>query len=415
MLGYRVILTIAAPVLAAAFVIRRLKGQEDRESLANRFGDVAKADRPKIWLHGASNGELNSARPLIEALRQARPDLPIIVTSNSITGRDLVNGWSLPMVSAVCAPLDFRWMAKRFLRRQRVEAFISLENELWPNRITAAADQDVPVIFVAARLSKQSAKVWRRMPGIRAQMLAAIKLLAPQDKGSRQRFLTLGVRQARLAPLVDLKALYVAKPVETPALPEFPYTHTWLAASTHEGEDALVLEAHKALLERDNRVRLILAPRHPRRAAAIRDLIEDAGLISAQRSQLDEVTPETQVFLADTLGEMHLWYSAARATFVGGSLIDRGGHTPYEPAAYGTALLHGPYLSNFQKIYRQLDAADAAIPVADGPSLAAGVDFALSSPLELVQNASAVTRQAADLETLIARILPLLPRPVEGL
>lgn len=408
LLAYRIVISALAPILTTLFMLRTLRGREDRAALADRFARGDGSQAPSIWLHGASNGELHSARPLIEDLREARPDLDVVVTTNTVTGRDMVNGWRLPQVRAHCAPLDLRRISNRFLSRHNVVALISLENELWPNRIVETARRGLPVCLVSAKISRKSATVWKRLPGLRSRMFGGVSMIAPQDRGSRNRFKALGVRERQLAPILELKSLYRASAGDTPALP-FERNRIWLAASTHEGEEEQVLDAQLILSTTETPPLLILAPRHPRRAPEIRAMIEARGLTCAQRSLNEAPTPATQVYLVDTMGEMPLWYRAAAATFVAGSLADKGGHTPFEPAAYDTGIIHGWSSRNFQRIYRDLDKSGGAIRVSTPAELADAVATMLENPEHYIQAAHQVISQTADLAPLVARILTLLP------
>lgn len=407
---YRIAISAFAPVAMGLFAFRTAKGAEDKTALAERTGRPSSALAPTIWLHGASNGELHSARPLIESLRTARPDLHVSVTTNTVTGRDMVNGWNLEGVTAYCAPLDLRGWTKRFITTRQVVALISLENELWPNRISLSAELGLPVFLVAAKISRKSAKVWKRLRSIRKEMFQGITLVTPQDRGSQNRFRALGLRADQLAPIIELKSLYMPVDMEPPSLP-YSRDCIWLAASTHEGEEEAILEAHQMLLAHGEHALLLLAPRHPRRAADIRALIEKAGLRCAQRSLGEQVTADTQVYLVDTMGEMPMWYRAAGATFVAGSFAAKGGHTPFEPAAYGTAIIHGPDTSNFRRIYRDLDASNAAMRVQTPAELAHALSETLIHREEFATRAAQVIQASTDLTPLVSRILERLPQP----
>lgn len=405
---YRLAISAFTPLALGLFVWRTVKGVEDSQTLAERTGRPALAARPTVWLHGASNGELHSARPLIERLREARPDLDISVTTNTVTGRDMVNGWRMAGVSAFSAPLDLRRWSSSFIKSRKVVALISLENELWPNRITMAAHMGLPVFLVAAKISRKSAKVWKRLPAIRRDMFGGVTLLAPQDRGSRNRFKTLGLRDDQFAPIIELKSLYTPVQMDPPPLP-YTRDRIWLAASTHEGEEDAVLAAHRLLLSKTGDCLLLLAPRHPRRAADIRALIEKAGFTCAQRSLNEQVTADTQVYLVDTMGEMPMWYRAAGATFVAGSFAAKGGHTPFEPAAYGTGIIHGPDTSNFRRIYRDLDTANAAASVRTPAELAQTLSDVLTQREAFADRAKQVIQATVDLTPLVSRILEQLP------
>ncbi|WP_370159066.1 3-deoxy-D-manno-octulosonic acid transferase, partial [Salipiger bermudensis] len=335
MLLYRLIVSIFAAVVLARLALRR-----DWPALRQRLARSPARPGPHLWLHAASNGELASARPLIAALQAARPDLPLLVTCNSEGGVALAESWGLP---ARLAPLDLGWVARRMHRDWDVRAHITLESELWPNRIHTCPG---PVFVIGGRLSEGTAKGWRLFGGLLPGVLDRLSYVSAQDAGSLERYLGAGLPRAAAGPVLNLKEFYAPDPRRDAALTVgFDRTHTWLAASTHEGEEEIVLAAHRLAQAHEPELRLILAPRHPRRGDAVERLIREAGLSCARRSK-GEAPDGAEVYLADTLGEMGLLYPLAGRLFIGGTLTDRGGHTPFEPAAYATALLHGPDVAN---------------------------------------------------------------------
>lgn len=365
---YRLLLTLAAPVIYARLLWRGVTGRESRGDIAERFGrrPEPQTTGETIWLHAASNGELQSAKSLISLLLQQRPDLTLLITCNSVTGKALVKGWALPRVTVQLAPLDFRRHARALLARYRVKALLIIENELWPNRIAVCHSLAIPVALIGARLSSRSARMWQRFGMV--SLFERIQLLSAQDAASESRFLTLGVPDKAQREKVNLKAAYEVDASQL-SDPLYPRAHMLLAASTHPGEDALTLEAYGAARQEWPELRLILAPRHPRRAEDIKAIIEGAGLSCSLRSEGAEPDGSTDVFLADTLGEMDRWYHAAALCFVGGSFVDVGGHTPFEPASHGCALVHGPYVANFQDVYDALHAMEGAVSVASSVAL----------------------------------------------
>lgn len=379
---YRLLLSLAAPLILLRLLLARPASAAAHPGrwalLAERLGGGAIPDGPRpagrrLWLHGASNGELASARALIETLRAQDPALPVLVTTNSTTARAMVAGWGLPGLQVALAPLDLRWVLRRFLARWQPGALVMVENEFWPNRLDMAARRGLPVLAVGARISARSARRWGKLPGLARRLLAAITYLSPQDQGSARAFAALGLDGARIGPVFNLKAAVHAQP-DAAALaelaPAFPRALTLLAASTHPGEEAIVLEGFGQALRADPRRRLILAPRHPARGPEIARLIAAQGLGFRQRSLGAPPDADRPVYLADTLGEMPLWYALAGVSFVGGSLRDHGGHTPYEPAAQGSAILTGPHVANAAEAYATLARHQGAITVNDSAELA---------------------------------------------
>ncbi|EBA09184.1 3-deoxy-D-manno-octulosonic acid transferase [Sagittula stellata] len=355
-------------------------------------------DGPHVWLHGASNGELASVRPVLERLTAADPERRWLVTANTETARDMVAGWALPRVSARLAPVDLQRVTGKVIRDWGVTAHVSLEAEIWAHRFL---DCPGPVILLGARMSEGTARGWGRVPGLSRRVLERVRFASAQDAGSMSRLVALGLPEMARGPVVDLKSFYAPPTVTPPA--GFARNHTWLAASTHEGEEAIVLAAHAAAREAEPDLRLILAPRHPRRAREVRAMAEDLGLTVAQRS-LGET--DGTVYLADTMGEMALWYAAVGRVFVGGTLTDRGGHTPYEPAAFGASLIHGPDVRNFRAAYGRLAGAGAALEIAQPDDLVQAL-AALADPGEQARMgalARETLRPEAGIETICEKI-----------
>ncbi|WBU65084.1 3-deoxy-D-manno-octulosonic acid transferase [Paracoccus aerodenitrificans] len=350
-----------------------------------------------IWLHGASVGELSSARPVIGMLSAHSR---LIVTANTTTGRGVARDWGFP---ARLAPLDTPQSLRRFLDRFRPRLAVTLENEMWPNRSAALEAAGIQHFVIGARMSERSARRWARLPWLIRPMLRRIEGLSAQDIGSEERLVDLGLPAEALMPRMQLKLLGPAgtRPQERPPTRD----RTILAASTHEGEDGPVLDAFMQARRQVAGLRLIIAPRHTVRADDIAALMAQRGLHPARRSQgADETEP---VLLADTMGEMDRWYDAAAICITGGSLVAKGGHTPWEPAAHECAILHGPHVTNFSEDYALLHAVDGAETL----SKHAGATLAkLAASPELAarmgQNARRLLlSRAGDVTPLVERIL----------
>ncbi len=407
MLLYRLLVSLFAG-FALTRAMRRGGWRALRDRLA-RGDDLPEG--PHVWLHGASNGELASARPVLEMLIGARPDLHWVVTCNSDTGTALVDGWHLAQVTARPAPIDLARVSRRALRRWRVVALVSLEAELWPHRVL---DCPGPVVQLAARMSANTARNWARVPGLAAKVLGAMSFVSAQNAETLERLRALGLPGDAAGPVADLKALYTPPdlPPDPALVMSFAREATWLAASTHPGEEQTVLEAHHIARQADPDLRLILAPRHPQRAGEIAEMARARGLTVARRS-LSDPPGDAAVYLADTMGEMARWYALAGRVFIGGTLTDRGGHTPYEPAAFGAALLAGPDVANFKAPFARLRAAGAVAAVRDAATLAQALE-ALKMPEAQAaagHTAQQALQQQTDLGGLVAQILSVLPPP----
>ena len=385
---------------AALGLAAPLAGPDWRERLALAGPEVAPGG---IWLHAASLGELTSVKVLAQELAR---DFPLTVTTNNLTGRDLARrqGWPCAL-----APLDLPQAVGRFLDRIEPAVMVTVENEMWPNRSAMAAARGVAQVVVGARMSARSAARWGRLPGLIGPMLRRLDALSAQDQASEARLLALGLPQAALSARLNLKLLGPAQVMPGADGPE--RARTVLAASTHEGEDALMLDAWLAARAAVPDLRLILAPRHPARGDAVAALIAARGLDFARRSQGGG--GDAPVLLADTLGEMADWYRAAGICITGGSFVDHGGHTPWEPAAWRCAILHGPHVANHAGDYADLDAGDAAL-AADAATLPARLaDLVRDTSRQCVMGLAArklLLARAGDLAPLIGRIR-MLARP----
>ena len=332
--------------------------------------------------------------------------LPLVVTTNSLTGRDLARqiGWPCAL-----APLDVPQAVGRFLDRVRPRVMVTVENELWPNRSGMTHARGVAQVVLGARMSERSARRWARLPGLIGPMLARIDALSAQDQGSEARLLQLGLPPDALSARLNLKLLGPAQVMPGADGPD--RARTVLAASTHEGEDALMLDAWAAARAMVPDLRLILAPRHPERGDAVAAMIAARGLDFARRSLGGDAA--APVLLADTLGEMARWYHAAGICITGGSFADHGGHTPWEPAAWRCAILHGPHVANQAADYADLDAAGAAAgtTAATLPGLLAGLAQDPGRQREMGHAArKLLLARAGDPAPLVARIRALVQR-----
>ncbi len=388
---------------------RWLWRREPFAALPERLGfGAAPMAAERLWLHGASNGALTSARWVLEALLAARPGMAVLVTCNTGSARKMVRGWGLPGVTSAFAPLEAAGAVGRLLRRWRPMALITVEGELWSARIAAAAGAGVPVLWIGARLSERSARNWghaRRMIGA---LLGQLSYASAQDAGSAQRLASLGLPAGVRGPVQALKAQGHAAVGALPFAPTVERSRCLLAASTHDGEEGIVLDAFRAATGFDL---LIVAPRHERRAGEVAGEVERRGLSLARRSRGEVPARGTAVYLADTMGEMDHWYRMAGVTVIGGTFGGKGGHTPWEPARYGSAILHGPSVANFAAPFAALDAAGGARAVAGAAELVAalhGMDAATQAAMARAATAvlaTAVLASGTDGAGLIADIL----------
>ncbi len=423
-LVWRWVASAIAPVLPFHLRRRARRGKEDAARLAERYGQGA--DRPPgrlLWLHAASVGETMSVLPLMEALAARDPALRFLVTTGTVTSATLL-AQRLPAglgarVAHRFVPLDVpRWVA-RFLDGWRPDTAVFVESELWPNLIAGTAARGIPMALVNARMSARAAGRWRRTPGFARRVLSAFTLVLAQTEADAARLRALGAAGATSPG--NLKFAAPPLPADSAELARLQALvgdrPAWVAASTHPGEEALVIAAHRRLVAAHPRLLTIIVPRHPDRGAEVAALGE--GIALARRGAGQDPDGATQLLVADTLGELGLWYRLAQVAFVGGSLVAHGGQNPLEPARLGCPVLVGPHTWNFAEILDRLAAAGGLARIDPGPdpaaALAEAVAAMLTNPGGRLAQASAAASIAADQaglpDRIAAALLPLLAGP----
>jgi len=337
---------------------------EDRRRERLGYATQPRPQGPVYWFHAASVGESLSVLALIEHMGKSRPELSFLITSGTATSAELVEQRKPPRTTHQYAPLDAQAPLERFLDHWKPSAAIFVESELWPQMILRSADAGIPLALVNARLSEKSLEGWAKWPKTAEMVMGAFSVIMTQNAKMSEALITLGAPRDRIRRGFDLKATAAPLPKDDGLVKkmrsDLGARAVWVAASTHDGEEEVVLEAHKILLEKFPDLCLILAPRHPNRAARIRAIIEDIGLHVAQRSRGENLN-DAQVYLADTLGELGSWYAVAQFVFLGGSLSDIGGHNPFEAAHQGRPVLSGPYVRNFADTFAQMKNCGAAV------------------------------------------------------
>ena len=414
--AYRTVVTLLAPFAGLWLGARAREGKEDPARLRERFGRYTKV-RPSgalIWFHAASVGESGVAMALIEALAARAPALSFLISTGTRTSADLIARRTPPRTTHVYAPLDSGGGVRRFLDHWRPDLGVFVESELWPNLMLAAEARGVPLALVNARMSPKSLARWRRWRTAGARLLRAFAFVAAADARTAEALSQ--VRGAEVPALGNLKLAAPPPRVDAGArealAAEIGARPVWLAASTHEGEDEIVLDAHARLRAAFADALLILAPRHPERGE---DIARLAG--GAPRRSRFEPIGAASVYIADTLGELGLFYELAPVALVAGSLLgELKGHNPIEPAKLGAAILTGPYVESFQDVFGALFAASGATIVPDAPAIADAVatlwrvSTVRERQLEAARAVTAVGGEA--FETTLASLLALLPQAV---
>lgn len=379
---YRLLSAAAGPFSPILLARRARRGKEIRQRLPERRGEsrIARPDGPLVWLHGASVGELASVLPLIERIR-AR-GIAMLVTTGTVTSGGLAEQRLPRGVVHQFIPLDVPRFVRRFLDHWQPDLALFVESDLWPNMMIEASGRGIPMVLVNGRLSENSFQRWRRLPNSIANLLQRLDLCLAGTASDAARFSELGAEQ--VASTGNLKLDVPAPPADSAALialqdaiRERPVI---AAASTHVGEEGAVVEAHTRLRTNFPGLLTLIAPRHPERGPGVAEIAAAAGLKVALRSRGELPDRTTEIYVADTVGELGLLYRLAPAVFIGGSLVRHGGQNPIEAAKLRTAILHGPHVWNFTEIYGALDSVHGAELVADPDRLTAHFAAWLTDP-----------------------------------
>ncbi|MBA4612021.1 3-deoxy-D-manno-octulosonic acid transferase [Stappia taiwanensis] len=381
--GYRLFGTLAGPGLRRIHARRVEHGKEDPARRGERFGHPS-LPRPEgrlVWLHAASVGELNAARALIDAI--ATTHGPVLVTTGTVTSARIAAA-NLPAGAFhQYVPYDTPPNLDRFLNHWRPDLAIVMESEIWPATITALDARGIPLISASATMSPRSARGWRRLRPLAAQLFPRIALSLAQTPEDADRLRALGVAQVEVTGNLKIDSATLAADPQALASMRLAIgtRPTWLAASTHDGEEAIIGAVHIALRHRLPGLLSILVPRHPERGPAIAEMLRAKGLSVALRSAGDALTEAQDIYIGDTIGEMGLYYRLAPVAFIGKTLIPGGGgQNPLEAARLDTALLAGPNFGVLEDIYHPLIEAGGMEIIADDMALADAVETLLNSP-----------------------------------
>lgn len=365
---YSATLYLLAPVTVYHLIWRGFRQSAYLQRWAERYAlyNGARNGWPQartLWIHAVSVGEVNAALPLVQALRRGRPDLRLLVTTITPTGSERVRALWKDDVEHVYLPYDLPGAVGRFLEHYRPMAALIIETELWPNLLFGCRDRGIPSYILNARLSARSLRGYQVLAPLVGRALRTVRTVAAQSHADARRFVRLGAREQQMLETGNLK-YDVSVPDTVAAFAAEFRAHAvgrpvWIAASTHEDEEAHVIAMHRHLRDRFPGLLLVWAPRHPERFRAAAELSRTAGWTVSTRSRARWPQHDDAVFVVDTLGELMNFYACADVAFVGGSLQAIGGHNLLEPAATGTAIVTGPHLHNFVEIAHRLEQAGA--------------------------------------------------------
>jgi 3-deoxy-D-manno-octulosonic-acid transferase len=403
---YRLFTDVGGP-LVDGFLRRRLsQGKEDAARISERRG-VANRPRPDgklIWIHAASVGESQSSLALIAKFLEAEPETHVLQTTGTLTSAHLMQERLPPRSFHQFVPVDRLLWVRTFLDHWQPDIALWMESELWPNLVQETARRKIPSILVNARMSRRSFKHWRRFSGTARKLLGTFSLCLAQTEEQADFLRCLGAAPVKY--LGNLKFSAAALPVEISALDalkaELGDRPLWLAASTHPGEEKMAADVHDRLSVEWPNILTVIVPRHPVRGDEIAKALRARGLSVSLKSSNDGFSGD--VYVADTLGELGLFYRLANITFIGGSMASHGGHNPLEAAQLDCAIVLGPDMGNFATVARELLDVGGALQVSDGTAIADAVAELLRDPATRERQIKTAARVAADNADAVVRI-----------
>jgi 3-deoxy-D-manno-octulosonic-acid transferase len=417
---YRAGTSLLRPVAPVLLSVRERQGKEDRRRRGERLGrpNAARPEGALIWVHAASVGETNAVLPLIHALAEQRPDLHFLLTTGTVTSAGLAAQRLPANALHQYVPLDAPQYARRFIEHWKPNLAIFTESEIWPNLILEARAASVPLVLVNARMSERTFKRWRRNTGLSRPIFTSFDVVLAQNETLARRFKDLGVRKVIIAG--NLKIDSPPPPADPQQLDRLKTAlagrPVMVAASTHDGEETIVAQAHRRLARELPGFCTIIAPRHPERGTGIAEALKAQGLVTLQRSTGALPNERCDVYIADTIGELGTLYALAPVAFVGGSLVAHGGQNPIEAVRHGTAVLTGPHWHNFRDAYDTLLRHHGAIEVLSAEDLAAQALRLLRDPQELAAMSAGATLALQALGgalqktlTALSELLPVKP------
>ena len=416
---YTLVLHLLLPSILVRLWLRGRHAPAYRQRWTERLGltPPLPSSVAPLWIHAVSVGEVQAVATLVRRFLQQHPEIPVLITTMTPTGADRVRQLFGEQVSHRYCPYDLPWAMGRFLNITRPRSCVIVETELWPNFLRQCQRKQIPTLLANARLSERSARGYARFAGLTRDMLNRLSRVAVQDHTDGERFKALGLDPTRLKVIGSIKFDVEINPQWAEDARQLRQRWgatrpVFLAASTHDDEESQLLASLPELLAVYPDLLMVLVPRHPERFDAVAQLCQSSGLTFTRRSQNTLASPDTQIYLADTMGELMSFCSAADIVFVGGSLIERGGHNPLEPALLGKPVITGLHTFNFATITQGLASAGALSQVNDAKAVMTQVQYWLSNPESahnagqaahryVTSHAGALSRLEAELESLL--------------
>lgn len=383
--AYRVLGSAVYPFMGPYIAYRASRGKEERRRRNERYGktSIERPQGPVVWAHAASVGETVAISPLVE--RIAATGIHVVMTTGTVTSAGLVAEQLGPKVIHQYAPLDLQPAVQRFLNHWKPDLAIGCESEIWPATVLALGSRHIPQVLVNGRLSDRSFAAWQKRPALAEAIFENFAHVVAQSDLDGERFRTLGARPVSVTG--NLKVDAAPPPADPRALAAIRHQlggrPVWAAISTHDGEEAIAAEVHQMLKVRHRKLLTIVVPRHPDRTPALEAMFAEKGLKVVKRSSGAPITPDTDIFLGDTIGEMGLYLELTEIAFIGNSLTTKGGHNPLEPAMMGTAVLTGRNVQNFRESFQRLIKNGGARVVKDRNMLAGAINFLFNNPENL--------------------------------
>ena len=405
---------------AAAPLVLKYRERHGKETASRRgerygIGSVARPEGPLMWVHAASVGETNAILPVIEAMATVRPDLRVLLTTGTRTSARLAEERLANRAIHQFVPLDTPGYARAFLEHWRPDLAVFTESEIWPNLILETSERSVPLVLINGRISKRSYQRWRKRPGIAGPLFNRFDAVLAQNELFARWFRELGARRVEVAG--NLKIDAPPLPVDNQSFDALAAAvagrRGYVAASTHAGEEEIAGDAHRKIAAVFPGFLTIIAPRHPERGTAIAELLKTRGLKVAQRSLQELPDKDTEIYIADTIGELGTFYALTPLALIGGSLVDKGGQNPIEAIRHGGAVMAGPHQVNFADIYGALRRRRGLVEVSDTETLASAVvDLMADEPAleSLRQRAGeAIEDLSGALDSTLGELLARLP------
>jgi 3-deoxy-D-manno-octulosonic-acid transferase len=415
---YICIAYLISPIVIGALALRGFRDRVHWTGFSERFGLGTATRARSIWVHAVSVGEVQAGVPLVEALLKRFPDIPLVLTTVTPTGRMRAQALFGARVDVRYVPIDLPGSVRRFFQRVQPQLAVILETEIWPNLYHRCGELGVPLVLASARISPRSIKSYRRLVGLFRETLSHGIFIAAQSTEDAERFVSIGANPARTHVIGNIKFDFGYPPdmaARGEDLRRWLGAHrpVWVAGSTHAIEEDQILAAHEQIRARFADALLVLVPRHPPRFGEVLDSVRSRGTNVVTRTSGADVTPDTQVFLLDTLGELPPFYAAGDVAFVGGTLVPIGGHNLLEPAALGLPIVAGPHNFNSADIARML-AERGAVRIVENPAMLAQVVMTLFADPAARAAMGASGRKAVDdnrgaVGRLMQFLEPLLP------